>query len=98
MVLILAPVEEITKVILKQTVILSMVIPMIRVLLRSWEKEDDDRGVQTMKNEMVKGVKSRLAGIEVKYLLFYRFFLLTYCMEDHCKRSSTRRIKEGFRS
>ena len=37
MVLILAPVEEITQAISKQTAILSMVIPMIRVLLRSWE-------------------------------------------------------------
>ena len=40
MVLMLAPVEEITWAISKQTAILSMVIPMIRVLLRSWEKED----------------------------------------------------------
>ena len=40
MVLILAPVEEITQAISKQTATLSMVIPMNRVLLRSWEKED----------------------------------------------------------
>ena len=69
MVLILAPVEKITQAISKQTATLSMVIPMIRVLLRQWEKEDDDRGAQTMKNEMVKSVKGRFAGIEYNYLL-----------------------------
>jgi len=69
MVLILSTVEEITQAISKQTATLSMVIPMIRVLLKSWEKEDDDRGVQTMKNEMVKSVKGRFAGIEDNYLL-----------------------------
>ena len=68
MVLILAPVEKITQAISKQTATLSVVIPMIRVLLRSWEKEDDDRGVQTMKNEMVKSLKGRFAGIEDNYL------------------------------
>ena len=66
MLLILAPVEEITQAISKQTATLSMVIPMIRVLLRSWEKEDDNRGVQTMKNKMVK---SKFAGIKDNYLL-----------------------------
>jgi len=47
----------------------SMVIPTIRVLLKSWEKENDDRGVQTMKNEMMKSVKDRFTGIEDNYLL-----------------------------
>ena len=49
LVLLLAPVEEITQLISKQTATISVVIPMIRVLLRSWDKESDDRGVQTEK-------------------------------------------------
>ena len=42
MVLVLGPIEEITQTISKQTGTLSMIIPSIIVLLRSWKKEDDD--------------------------------------------------------
>ena len=38
MVFVLSPVEEITQSISKETATLSVVIPNIRVLLRSWEK------------------------------------------------------------
>ena len=48
-----------------------MVIPMIGVLLRSWEKEDDDRGVQIMKNKMVKSMKVTFAGIEENFSGYY---------------------------
>ena len=67
--LVLAPIEEITQVISKQTATLSMVIPFVRVLLRSWEKEDDDRGIQTMKEQMIHSLNSRFAGIEDNQLL-----------------------------
>ena len=50
MTLVLAPIEEITQAISKQTPTLSLVIPFVRVLLKSWEKEEDDRGIRTMKN------------------------------------------------
>ena len=33
------------------------------------EKEDDDRGVQTMKGEMIRSLKTRFAGIEDNILL-----------------------------
>ena len=62
--LVLAPIEEITQAISKQTATLSMVIPFVRVLLRSWEKEDDDRGIQTMKEQMIHSLNLRFAGIE----------------------------------
>ena len=39
MVLVLSPVEEITQSISKETATLSVVIPNIRVLLRSWENQ-----------------------------------------------------------
>ena len=67
--LVLAPIEEITQAISKQTATLSMVIPFVRVLLRSWEKEDDDRGIQTMKEQMIHSLNSRFAGIEDNHLL-----------------------------
>ena len=69
MALVLSPIEEITQAISKQTATLSMVIPFVRVLLRSWEKEDDDKGIQTMKNQMIQSLKSRFAGIEDNQLL-----------------------------
>ena len=46
-----------------------MVIPFVRVLLRSWEKEDDDRGIQTMKEQMIHSLNLRFAGIEDNQLL-----------------------------
>ena len=69
MTLVLEPVEEITQVISKETATLSMVIPFVRVLLRSWEKEEDDRGIQTMKHQMMQSLKSRFGGIEDSKLL-----------------------------
>ena len=69
MTLVLAPIEEITQAISKQTATLSLVIPFIRVLLKSWEKEDDDRGIRTMKDQMIQSLKSRFAGIEDNQLL-----------------------------
>ena len=68
-VVVLSPVEEITQSISKETAALSVVIPNIRVLLRSWEKHHDDQGIRTMKGEMIKSLKSRFAGIEENRLL-----------------------------
>ena len=68
-VLVLSPVEEITQSISKETATLSVVIPNIHVLLRSWEKQDDDQGIRTMKGELIKSLKSRFAGIEENRLL-----------------------------
>ena len=69
MVLVLSPVEEITQSISKETATLSVVIPNIRALLRSWEKQEDDQGICTMKEEMIKSLKSRFAGVEENVLL-----------------------------
>ena len=69
MTLVLEPVEEITQVISKEIAMLSMIIPFVRVLLRTWEREEDDRGIRTMKLEMIKSLKSRFAGIEDNKLL-----------------------------
>ena len=67
--LVLSPVEEVTQSISKETATLSVVIPNICVLLRSWEKQDDDQGIRTMKGELIKSLKSRFAGIEENRLL-----------------------------
>ena len=41
----------------------------IILLMRSWEKQDDDQGIRTMKGEMIKSLKSRFAGVEENRLL-----------------------------
>ena len=48
------PVEEITQSISKETATLSVVIPNISSLLRSWERQDNDQGIHTMKEEIIK--------------------------------------------
>ena len=53
MTLVLASIEEITQAISKETATWSLVIPFVRVLLKSWEKEDDNRGIHTMKHQMI---------------------------------------------
>jgi len=68
-VLVFSLVEEVTQSISKDTATLSVVIPNIRVLLRPWEKQDNDQGIRTMKGEMIKSMKSRFAGIEENRLL-----------------------------
>ena len=45
------PVEDITKSISSEKASVSVIIPFVRVLRRSWENCSNDRGVQTMKNE-----------------------------------------------
>ena len=66
---LLSPVKEITQSISKGTAALSVVILNIRVLLQSWEKHHHDQGICTMKEEMIKSLKSRFAGIEENRLL-----------------------------
>ena len=65
MTLVLAPIEEITQAISKETATLSLVIPFVRVLLKSWEKEDDDRGIRNIK-------KSDDLKSEVKICWYWR--------------------------
>lgn len=58
MALVLSTVEEITQAISKETATLSIVIPLIRVLLKSWERQGNDKGIRTMKKEMTISLKS----------------------------------------
>ena len=44
-------------------------IPNIQSLLRSWERQDDDQEIHTMKEEMITSLKTRFAGVEENKLL-----------------------------
>ena len=65
----LTPIEEITKSISTDAASVSAIIPFIRMLEKSLEKHHDDRGVQTMKQEMLKSLKQRYACAESNEIL-----------------------------
>jgi len=58
-------IEEITKMISKDSASISMLIPMVNILERAFNnKHEDDSGIQTMKGEMLKSLESRFDNIE----------------------------------
>ena len=61
---ILSPIEEITRSISARLACVSIVIPYIRVLIRTLEKNDEDSGVRTMKSQILHSLRSRFAGVE----------------------------------
>jgi len=62
----LSPIEEITRSISAELASISIVIPYIRILTITLEKNENDSGIRTMKGEVLKSLKSRFAGIEEK--------------------------------
>lgn len=61
---ILKPIENITQSISSDKASASIMIPYVRALRKSWEDIDDDRGVQTMKAEMLSSLNRRYSDIE----------------------------------
>ena len=49
----LSPIEEITKAVSANAASVSLIIPFVRMLSKTMEKRHDDKGVQTMKSEML---------------------------------------------
>ena len=61
---VLAPIEEITQMIFAEAACISMIIPLVRGLMKTLEKHNQDSGVHTMKAEMLASLKQRFADIE----------------------------------
>ena len=61
---ILSPIEEITHSISAELASISIVIPYIRILTRTLEKNENDNYIRTVKEELLKSLKSCFAGIE----------------------------------
>ena len=61
---ILSPIEEITHSISARLACVSIVIPYIRILIRTLEKNDEDSGVRTMKSQILHSLRSHFAGVE----------------------------------
>ena len=61
---LLKPIEDITQSISSEKASASMMIPFVRALHKNWEDNDEDRGVQTMKEEMLSSLNRRYSDIE----------------------------------
>lgn len=61
---VLKPVEDITQSISSEKASVSIIIPYVRALRRSWENCSNDRGIQTMKKEMLESLNRRFSDIE----------------------------------
>ena len=53
---VLKPIDDITQSISTDKASASMIIPFVRALHKNWENNDDDHGVQTMKEEMLSSL------------------------------------------
>ncbi|XP_003389647.1 PREDICTED: zinc finger BED domain-containing protein 4-like [Amphimedon queenslandica] len=78
---VLKPVDDITKSISSEKASVSIIIPYIRALRKTWEKSGDDRGVQTMKKELLDSLNRRFCDIESNETLVVAT-LLDPCFKD----------------
>ena len=61
---VLDPVEEITRSISTEVASVSLIIPFIRAFRRTLENHDNDRGIRTMKSEMLTSLNRRYGDVE----------------------------------
>lgn len=66
---VLNPVEEMTNSISTNQASISLIIPFVRVLKKTLQDNSNDRGVQTMKGEMLASLNRRLGNIETNETL-----------------------------
>ena len=59
-----SPIEEMTKAVSVNAASVSLIIQFVRMLSKTMEKRHDDKGVQTMKSEMLASLKRRFSDIE----------------------------------
>ena len=61
---VLSPVEEITQCVSAGAASVSVIIPFIQILDKSFTENEDDYGIRAMKTEMRRSVKTRFSDIE----------------------------------
>jgi len=66
---VLSPIEEITNSISANLASISIIIPYVRILIKTLEKHADDGGIRAMKAELLHSIKSRFSGIEENKIL-----------------------------
>ena len=80
-IVVLKPVEDITKSISSEEASVSIIVPYVRALKRSWENCSNDTGVQTMKKEMLASLNRRFSDIESNETLVLAT-ILDPCFKD----------------
>ena len=60
----LKPIEEITKEISADSTSISVIIPLVRMLVKTLEKHHNDSGIRTLKKEMLTSLQKRFEDIE----------------------------------
>ena len=78
---VLKPVEDITQSISSDKASISIIIPYVRALARSWENCSNDRGIQTMKTEMLASLNRRFINMESNETLVLAT-MLDPCFKD----------------
>ncbi len=58
------PIEETTNAISAYSTLIAVVIPLVRMLVKTLEKHHDDTGIRTMKKEMLKSLEKRFEHVE----------------------------------
>ena len=59
-----SPIEEMTKAVSANAASVSLIIQFVQMLSKTMEKRQDDKGVQTMKSEMLASLKRRFSDTE----------------------------------
>ena len=60
----LLPIDELTNSVSADSASVSVIIPFVKMLIKTLEKHHNDSGVKTMKKEMLLSVKRRFSDIE----------------------------------
>ncbi len=104
MITILKPIEDITQSFSSDNASASIVIPFVRSLRKSFEDCTDDRGVQTMKHEMLASLNRRFSDIETKEVLVLstlldpllrtNFSVVLYVEREAAKRLLIEKLEE----
>lgn len=71
----MSPVEEITRSIFADLASISVIIPYVRILKRTLEKNTDDSGIRTMKTALLHSIKLCFTGIEENKVLSLATYL-----------------------
>ena len=66
----LSPIEELAKSISADYASVSLVIPFVKMLFKTLQKQHNDTGVRTMKNEMLHNLKQRFSDFGDKQHLY----------------------------
>ena len=66
---VLEPFEEITKAVSSNASTISLVIPFVRMLHRTLKEQHNDKGIQSMKDEILKSLQKRFSDITDNYSL-----------------------------